>query len=223
MIKELITHNNPKSIISETIKTVRTNLLFSSIDSDVKTLLITSSIPSEGKSFIASNLATAFAQTKQKVLLVDCDMRKGRLHKIFKVENDKGISNLLVDSNTIKLKPYVKKTDVPNVNLISIGTIPPNPNELLGSEKFNEFLEVAKKEYDLVIFDSAPVSIVSDALILAKKVDRTIIVAAYRKTPMNELENTKKQILNVGGKIAGVVVNKKKTNKKEYYNKYYNM
>lgn len=220
-MKELITHNNPKSIISESIKSVRTNLLFTSVDHGLRTLLVTSSIPGEGKSFISSNLAVAFAQSKYNVLLVDCDMRKGRLHRIFEMVNDKGLSDMLIHGNKIELKPYVKKTNIPNLSLLSMGTTPPNPLELLSSSRFSEFLDAAKEGYDLIILDSTPVSIVSDSLVLSKLVDETVIVSAHRKTDVKELVNTKKAILNAGGSIAGVILNKKRTKKKDYYGKYY--
>ena len=221
MKNELITHSNPKSVISEAIKTIRTNLLFSSLDEKIKTILITSSIPGEGKSFLTSNLAIAFSQNDLNVLIIDCDLRKGRLHHIFDLENKHGLSNLLLEEK-INKKDYVQKTKIKNVSLISTGILPPNPSEILATEKFNLVLESLKKDFDIIILDSPPVSIVSDALVLTKKVDQTVIVAANRKVQLKEVENTKKQILNVGGKIAGVILNKKKVEKKEYYNKYYN-
>ena len=220
-MKELITHHNPKSIISESIKGVRTNLLFSGVDHGLKTILVTSSVPGEGKSFISSNLAVAFSQSKYNVLIVDCDMRKGRIHRIFNVVNDKGLSDMLIQGKSLELKPYIKKTDIPNVSLLSMGTTPPNPLELLSSSRFVDFLEKAKEEYDIIILDSTPVSVVSDALVLSKLVDETIIVASHRNTDVKTLINTKKAIINAGGSIAGVVLNKKRTKKKDYYGKYY--
>ncbi|MDD2391387.1 MAG: CpsD/CapB family tyrosine-protein kinase [Bacilli bacterium] len=220
-MKELITYDNPKSIISESIKGVRTNLLFSSIDKKLKTILVTSSIQGEGKSFISSNLAIAFSQSDYKVLLVDCDMRKGRLDKIFGLTNDKGLSDMLIEGEKIEIKPFVKKTAIPNVSLITLGTVPPNPLELLSSSKFQEFIEKAKSSYDLVILDSPPINVVSDSVVLTKLVDETVIVTTHRKTEIKELINAKKAILNAGGNIAGVVLNNKKTSKKSYYGKYY--
>ena len=220
-MKELITHHNPKSIISESIKGVRTNLLFTGVDHGLKTILVTSSVPGEGKSFISSNLAVAFSQSKYNVLIVDCDMRKGRIHRIFDLVNDKGLSDMLIHGKSLELKPYIKKTDIPNVSLLSMGTTPPNPLELLSSSRFVEFLEEAKKEYDIIILDSTPVSVVSDALVLSKLVDETIIVASHRNTDVKTLINTKKAIINALGSIAGVVLNKKRTKKKDYYGKYY--
>jgi capsular exopolysaccharide synthesis family protein len=219
MNKELITHANPKSIISESIKGIRTNLLFTSVDEELKTILVTSSIPGEGKSFITSNLAVTFAQSGYNVLLVDCDMRKGRLHRIFNLVNDKGLSDMLISGESIK--PYVKKTHVMSLSLVTMGTTPPNPSELLSSAKFIEFLKVAKTHYSIIILDSTPINAVSDALVLTKLVDQTVIVSAHRKTDIKDIINTKKAILNAGGTIAGVILNKKKTKKKDYYGKYY--
>lgn len=220
MNKELITALNPKSIISESIKTIRTNLLFTSVDEGLKTIVVTSSIPGEGKSFIASNLAVAFAQSKYSVLLVDCDMRKGRLHRMFGLTNEKGLSDMLI-AEMPDLREYIKNTKIDSLNLITMGTTPPNPLELLSSAKFNDFLEIVKSKYDIVILDSTPINAVSDALVLSKIVDQTVIVASQRKTDVKDLINTKKAILNAGGTIAGVVLNQKKTKKKDYYGKYY--
>ncbi len=220
MTEELVTYNKPKSIVSESIKTIRTNLLFTSIDMGLKTVLVTSSVPGEGKSFVAANLAAAFAQAKYGVLLIDCDLRKGRLHKLLGMTNDKGLSDMLIVSSLID-QSYISKTEVQNLDFLSMGTVPPNPLELLSSAKFAYFLRSFKEKYDIIIIDSAPVGIVSDALVLSKLVDETVIVSAHHKTNISDLQNTKKAIQNAGGKIAGVVLNKKKTNKKEYYDKYY--
>lgn len=220
MGEELVTYKRPKSIISESIKTVRTNLLFTSVDKGLKTVLVTSSVPGEGKSFIAANLASAFAQAKYSVLLIDCDLRKGRLHKVLGMPNDKGLSDMLIVSSLVD-QSYIRSTEIPNLSFLSMGTIPPNPLELLSSSKFTYFLRIFQENYDIIVIDSPPVGIVSDALVLSKLVDETVIVSAHHKTNVSDLENTKKSIQNAGGKIAGVILNKKKTKKKEYYDKYY--
>lgn len=220
MNEELVTYYKPKSIVSESIKTIRTNLLFTSIDMGLKTVLVTSSVPGEGKSFVAANLASAFAQSKYSVLLIDCDLRKGRLHKLLGMKNEKGLSDMLIVKSLVD-QSYINKTTVPNLDFLSMGTVPPNPLELLSSSKFSYFLKIFKENYDIIVIDSPPVGIVSDALVLSKLVDETVIVSAHHKTNISDLQNTKKSIQNAGGKIAGVVLNKKKTNKKEYYDKYY--
>lgn len=220
-MSDIISHKNPKSIIAESVKILRTNLQFSNVDGNLKTIMITSSVPGEGKSFTSSNLAVAFAALGMKVLLVDCDMRRGVQHKQFMVSNSNGLSDLLIDANVDYIK-YIKPTNVENVSIITAGTVPPNPSELLASKKFEHFVDNMKAVFDIVIFDLPPVTVVPDATIVATKVDKTVIVARIKVTPMEELEKTKKMLQNVNANIAGVVVNGVKTSGKKYYGKYYN-
>lgn len=223
MTQELIVHENSKSIISEGIKTLRTNLQFSSVDKKLKSILVTSSIPGEGKSFTSANLATAFAQIGHKVLLVDCDMRKGRQHYMFNVKNDLGLSNLLISDNIESYTKFFKKTKVENLFLLTMGTVPPNPSELLGSEKNKKLVEIFSKHFDIVIYDSVPVNGLPDSLVMSRLVDKVVIVTELKHTPYELLDNTKKSLQKVNADIAGVVVNKVPTNgKKAYtYNRYY--
>lgn len=221
MKDELIVNSNPKSIISEGIKTLRTNLQFADIDKTMKTVLFTSSLPGEGKSFVASNLAVAFAQNGSKTLIVDADLRKGREHHIFNIKNDKGLSNLLIDDVEKNYKKYIKKTDIENLSIMTMGTIPPNPSELLNSEKTQILVNKLKEEYDMIIFDSVPVNGLTDALILSNYIDKTVIVCAIKVTPTDLLNKTKKSLQNVGADIAGIIVNKVPTDDSTYYNKYY--
>ena len=208
MKNEIVVDKNPKSSVAEAIRIIRTNLEFSGIDKKVKSVLITSSIPSEGKSFISSNLATSFAQNGSKVLLMDCDMRKGRLHKIFGIENEKGLSNLLLE-------------DIENLYLLPKGVVPPNPSELLNSPKTKALIHVLSDKFDYVILDGTPVNGLTDSLILTKYVDKTVIVATLNYTKTNEFEFTKKSLISVGADIAGVVVNKTADVHSGYYGNYY--
>ena len=125
MKSELVIENKPKSNISEEIRTIKTNIQFMTTDNSAQTLLITSSIPGEGKSFISSNLACAFAQNDERILLIDCDLRLGRLHKIFGLSNERGLSNLLI-SKDLNCKSYLQKTEVNNLYVLSRGTIVPS-------------------------------------------------------------------------------------------------
>lgn len=219
---ELVVATNPKEVISEQIRTIRTNLQFTSADEKIKTILITSSIPSEGKSFISSNLATAFAQNNKKVLIVDCDMRKGRINKIFKVSNRIGLSNLLAykEDDEENLEDYVYKTKIDNLYVIPRGKVPPNPSELLNSQKTAKLISLLSEIFDYIIFDGPPVNGLSDSLIMSDFVDRTIVVTSLNSAPVELLENTKKMLNNVNAKVAGVVVNKvprRKGSGKSYY------
>ena len=216
---ELLAQKYPKSVVSESIKTLRTNLQFSSVDEDIKTILITSSIPGEGKSFISANLAISFAQTDKRVLIVDCDMRKGRQHRIFKLSNSKGLSNLLIDDMT-NLKDYINKTSVPGVHVITRGTVPPNPSELLNSKKNADLLRVLKAKYDVIIYDGVPCNGLPDSIIMSKLVDKVLIVSSDSMTPKSVLESTKKQLESVNAPVAGDVLNNV-NRKNSTYGKYY--
>lgn len=220
-MSNIISHKNPKSIIAESVKILRTNLQFSNVDGTLKTVMVTSSVPGEGKSFTSSNLAVAFSQLGMKVLIVDCDMRRGTQHKQFTVTNTNGLSDLLIDSLADYVK-YIKPTNIENLSIITAGTVPPNPSELLSSKKFETFVSEMREMFDMVIFDLPPVTVVPDAAIVATKVDKTVIVTRVKVTPMEELDKTKKMLENVGANVAGVVVNGVKTSGKKYYGKYYN-
>lgn len=220
MSKELVIFSNPKGATAETVRTLRTNLQFTFVNNNVKTLMITSSVPGEGKSFISANLAVSFGLVGIKVLLIDCDMRKGRQHKIFDIKEEEGLSNLLLD-DIKNHKKYIRKTENDNVFVLTAGIIPPNPSELLGSSKNIELLNTLKKEYDLLIFDCPPVNTVTDTLVLSSLADEAVIVCAYKETPMDLLISTKKALENSGIKIAGVVMNKMEKAKNNYYYNYY--
>lgn len=221
MNNELILEKNPKSSIAEAIRIIRTNIQFSSVDKKVKTILVTSSVSGEGKSFISSNLSVAFAQNGSKVLVVDCDMRKGRLHKIFNMSNDKGLSNLLLDNIDENYKEYIKKTKINNLYLLSSGIIPPNPSELLDSEKNQKLITLLRDKFDYIIFDGTPIGGLTDSIIMTKFVDKVVVVCSVNYTKVDQLENTKKSLENIGANIAGVIVNRVPEVHSEYYGNYY--
>ncbi len=221
MKDEIIVDKNPKSSVAEAIRIIRTNLEFSGVDKKVHSILITSSIPGEGKSFISTNLATAFAQNGSKVLLMDCDMRKGRLHKIFNIENDLGLSNLLLENVEVRFNNYIRRTRIENLYLLPKGVVPPNPSELLNSPKTKVLLRTLSDKFDYIILDGTPVNGLTDSLILTKYVDKTVIVTSINQTKTSELEFTKKSLISVGADIAGVIVNKTNDIHGSYYGNYY--
>lgn len=222
-MKELIVNSEPKSSVAEAINKVRTNLRFSSVNQKIKTILITSSMSGEGKSFISANLAAAFANTGENVLIVDCDLRRGRQKKIFGFNNNKvGLSDLLIDEDWLdNIKKYFKKTNVANLTLLPAGSVPPNPSVLLESDKMNSLIKALKRKYDVIIFDTPPVSGLSDSLIMTKFADAVLIVARAKKTNIDLLEETKKSLLNVNANIAGVILNSIALKNNKYYNNYY--
>lgn len=225
MKNELITFVSPKTQISEVFRTLRTNIQFMNVDGNLKSLLVTSTVPGEGKSWISANLAITFAQAGKRVLLVDADMRKGRQHDIFEVKNTKGLSNYLImttkESGVESIGEYIQNTLVDNLYLMTSGMIPPNPSELLTSQKMVDLIKYLEKIFDVIIFDGTPSTIVTDAIILSKFVNTTLIVAAHKITKTDDLNQVKKNILNVGGRIAGVVINKIPSVKKKSRSGYY--
>ena len=226
MKKEVIVHQDPKSPISEIFRTLRTNIQFMNTKGKLKTILLTSTLPGEGKSWVSSNLAVTFAQAGKKVVIIDADMRKGRQYSIFGLSPRPGLSNYLsgIDANEdeeLNLLNYIQKTPVDNLYLIAAGNIPPNPSELLISPQMVDLLEQLKEVCDIVIIDGTPSQLVTDSLILTRIVDSTVIVTASKQTKKEDLKRIIGNIQNVGGKIAGVVVNKIPISAKKYEQSYY--
>ena len=224
-MNELYVIQKPNSSFAEEIKKVRTNLMFSKVNDDMKAIMITSSLPGEGKSFISSNLAAAFAQANERVLLIDCDLRKGRLKKIFKISPEaKGLSDLLINKDwQTTYTDYIYESDVSNLSVIATGSYPPNPSELLASNRFKKLLSELKKYYDIIILDCPPVIGLNDALVVANIADISVLVADCKKTTMELLEKCKSEFEKVGVKLAGIILNKIETadNNYYYYGHYY--
>lgn len=208
--------DNPTSIVSEQIRTIRTNIQFSMIDRNVNTISVTSATPGSGKTTISSNLAGAFAAQGKQVLLVDTDMRKPTVHRVFRVENHPGLTNLLTD-RSLGLDSVTRQSYVPGLNYITCGIIPPNPSELLQSNRMNELIQEMKAAYDLVIFDNPPLLAVTDAQIMATKVDGTIVVIPQGKTKKNELEQAAELLERVNANVLGTVLNKVDNDSDTYY------
>ena len=227
MRENLIVHQDPKSPISEIFRTLRTNIQFMSVKKQLKSLLISSTLPGEGKSWVSSNLAVAFAQAGKKVILVDADMRKGTQYSIFGVSPIPGLSNYLsgIGPNSqdalLDLADYIQETEIDNLYIMPAGNVPPNPSELLVSQQMNDLLEKLKQICDLVIIDGTPNGLVTDSLILTGIVDSTIIVTASGYTKKEALKKIVNNIKNIGGSIAGIVLNKVPTNAKKYEDSYY--
>ena len=228
MKNEIVVVENPKSPEAEMFRNLRTNIQFMNADSEKKVMLVTSTMPGEGKSYVSANLAAAFAQIDKKVFIVETYMRKGRQFSLFNLHPIPGISTFLsgvVDQDFVgqkeNIENYIQETDVDNLYLIPAGSVPPNPSELIVSNKMKNIIERLKEHFDIVIFDAPPSLIVADALILARLVDFNILVCAQNTTRMEDLNKSKMAIENVGGKVAGVVLNKVQVTTKRYENSYY--
>ena len=224
--KELIVQKDPKSPVSEVFRTLRTNIQFMNANKKLKTLLITSTFPGEGKSWVASNLAVTFAQAGNKVILIDADMRKGRQYKIFDALPRPGLSNYLSgmdleEGEDPDISKYLQRTEVNNLLIMTAGNIPPNPSELLVSDQMNKLSKDLKSVCDIVVIDGTPCELVTDSVILSRIVDSTVIVTAHKETKKDNLEKIVRNIKNVGGNLAGVVINKMPVSIKKYNENYY--
>lgn len=227
MKRELISQVDPKSPVSEVFRALRTNLQFMNRSKNSQTILITSTVQAEGKSWTTANLATTFAQTGRRVVIVDADMRKPRQHKIFSCKMCPGLSNYLSEINEIgkreriNFKDCIQATEVDNLFLLPSGNIPPNPSELLLSENLEELIRDLSNEFDVVLFDGAPCLLVTDSTIISRMVGATVLVASYKYTKIDDLKQAKKRIKSVGGNLVGVVLNRVEISSKKYTNKYY--
>jgi len=217
--RKLVTHDNPKSIVSEQFRTVRTNINFSMPDKDLKTLLFTSSTPGEGKSTSASNVAIVFAEEGKKVLLVDADMRKPTMHYTFHKPNSTGLSNLL--TRKWELKDVVIETEIEGLHIVTSGPIPPNPAELLGSKTMDSLIEELIAGYDIVIFDAPPLLSVADAQILSNKCDGTILVISSGTAEKDSVIKAKEALVSSKANILGTLLNNFVLEKEHHYYQYY--
>lgn len=213
----LITLADKASPVSEQYRTIRTNIQYSMMDQELQALVVTSSGPGEGKSTTAANLAVVFANSGKRVLLADADMRKPTVAKTFNLLNSDGLSNVLGRSQ-VNLDKIIQDSGIPNLSVLTSGPKPPNPSELLGSARMGKLLDVLKRNYDLVIFDMPPVVTVTDAQVLASKVDGTILVAREGITNRDLLKKAKNLLENVDANLLGVVYNgSKRSSDQGYY------
>jgi capsular exopolysaccharide synthesis family protein len=204
-IRELFIVKHPKSSVAESCRVVRTNILFCSPDRPLRTMLVTSPNPLEGKTMMTVNLGVAMAQNGSRTLLVDTDMSRPRLHRILQASVEHGVSRVIVGEGS--LEDAIKSTDVPNLFILPCGPLPPNPAELLQTERFLSLVKRLGEKFDRVLFDSPPVMAVTDATILSRIMDGTIIVARASRTGRDSLARTAGQIKAVGSNLVGIVLN----------------
>lgn len=203
--ERLITATNPRSPVAEAYRQLRTNIQFSSLDRPIKTLLVTSTSPEEGKSTTLANLAITMAQADRRVILVDCDLRRPVLHQLFRVGNGVGLTTVVANRDAQEI-PFAP-TEVPGLLLLPSGPLPPNPSELLGSNRMAEVIEQLKQQADYVLFDSPPIVVVTDAAVLASKVDGVILVIRAGKTKREYAQRAKAMLDKVNANLLGVVLN----------------
>lgn len=213
-----------KFAIVESYKAARTNIMFSLSADDKKIFAVTSYSKGEGKSTVSSNLAISFSKMENRVLLVDCDLRRPNLHNIFKVDNEQGLSNVIGKMGDFD--EALHKNVLPNLDILTSGTIPPNPSELLCSQRFIDLVKRLQEEYDYVIFDTPPVGVVADALLLKDLVAGFVVVLRERSTTHGDIQNLLESAKLADCKLLGFIKvgctsNKKRSKRGYYYYQYY--
>lgn len=220
MKNNIISYSQPKSIIAEEFRKIRTNIQYSNLDKNIITIAITSTTKNEGKTTVTTNLAVNFSRIEnKKVLIIDCDLRNPSVYKEFGISNSNGLTDLLIEDKNIS--DYIKSTDIDNLDILTAGPVPPNPSEMLASNKMRKLIESISDEYDYVFLDTPPIGMVTDAGILASFIDGTVIVVRSEFIDMKDLQDTKKKLVSVNANILGVVLNGQKAKKDSYYYSYY--
>lgn len=204
----------PKSIDAEAYRSLRSNIEYSSFDDEYRAIVVTSSVPGEGKSTTSGNLALSLAQSGNKVLLVDCDMRKPSIHKKFKISNMSGTAELLLRKESFE---DVANFYNENLTIITAGKIPPNPSEMLSSRAMTAFIKEMKKEFKYIILDTPPLQAVTDAQVLSTKADGVLLVVRAGSTKRDAVLNSVDLIKKVKGKVIGMVLNGVENKKNSYY------
>ncbi len=217
-----ITLKEPKSPTAEAYRTLRTNINYASVDKPLRTLLVTSPEPGEGKTTTLSNLAVVLAQNGKQVIVADCDLRHPRTHVAFRLNNRKGISSLFTESSYV-LDGSCQPSGVENLSVVTTGSLPPNPSELLGSKRMQAILKAMTENADVVLVDTPPTLAVTDAAVLAPIVDGVLVVVRPGKTRQSALRHTLEQLQQVGARVLGIVLNDVTTHRSaySYHYKYY--
>ena len=219
-MKAIISYNDPKSVISEQYRAIRTNIEYSNVDQNTKTILVTSSDKNEGKTTTVSNLAVSFANLNKKVLLIDCDLRNASIHKMFKLNNIYGLTDILAKDRAVD--KCIQETELENLYVLTAGAIPPNPAEILSSEKMKNLIEDLKNIYDYIFIDTPPIGLVTDAGVLSSFIDGVVLVVKSESVEKKYLEETKKKLDAVDARILGAILNSYKSEQKDYdYYSYY--
>jgi len=198
--------SDPNSPVSEAYRALRMNLQFSSLDKPIRKLLVTSPGPNEGKSTTLANLAISLAQVDQRIIMVDCDLRRPTLHTLFGLSNDKGISDMVLYDQALLEPPY-QDTPVKGLRLIASGSLPPRPGDMLSSKKFSSVLERLVEDSDMVLLDAPPVMAATDAAILATKVDGVLLVLSAGETKREQAQRSVELLNKVKANILGAVLN----------------
>ncbi|MEW5921588.1 MAG: CpsD/CapB family tyrosine-protein kinase [Bacillota bacterium] len=209
----------PRSPMAESFRTLRTNINYAAVDREIKIILVTSPHMGEGKSTASANLGVVLAQTGQETLLVDCDLRKPMLHKIFALANQKGLTNLLTE--TLLLEELVQPTQQDKLQVLTSGPIPPNPAEMLASRRMANLLDELRSSYERIIIDTTPIEAVTDAIVLSSQVDGVLLVVDSGRTPIQIARDARDKLARANAHILGIVLNRIKRDSNGYYHYYY--
>ena len=215
----LVAHADPKSQAAEAYRTLRTSIQFAGLDHKCRTVVVTSSSPGEGKSTTVANFGVVTAQAGQRVCVVDSDLRRPTLHRIFGLTNGRGLTTALLEG--LPFTDVAQPTAVPNLFVLTSGALPPNPAELVGSQRMRECLDAATADFDLILLDSPPIVSVSDAIALSAIADGVILVIRAGKVPHEVVRRAVGQIEAVKGRILGVLMNSVNLRRDGYYYDYY--
>jgi capsular exopolysaccharide synthesis family protein len=220
-VRDLFVHTHPQSAPAECLRSIRTNLLFMSPDRALRTILVTSSGPGEGKTTTAISLAEIMADGGNRVLLIDADMRRPRLHKVFGIHPERGLSSLILGEG--RLEAFVSPTDIANLSVLTCGPVPPNPAELLHTQGFKTILAQASKSFDRVILDSPPAGVVADAVVISTQVDGTLFVLKTGETSRDAAARAIRTLTDVNARLFGAVLNDLNLEDQKYahYSYYY--
>ncbi len=202
----LVTLSEPQSPATEAYRTLRMNLQFAALDRPLRSLLITSPGPGEGKSTTLANLAVTMAQVEQRVIMVDCDLRRPSLHRLLGLQNEVGLTTMMVDDQALE-NPPLQQTAVNDLRFLASGPPPPRPSDLLGSQRMVKVIERLLAEADILLFDAPPVMAVTDAVILATKVDGVLLVVSAGETKREYAQRSVERLTKVNATIMGIVLN----------------
>jgi protein-tyrosine kinase len=217
---KLVTHRNPTSPLSEAYRTLRTNIQFSGVDHHIQTVMVASAQSGDGKTTTISNLAITYAQEGKKTLIIDADLRKPSLHHMFMLSNRIGLTNVLLNEQA--WSTAVRTSHIPNLSVMPAGAIPPNPSEILSSQRMKALLQELREHFDMILFDTPPILAVTDGLIISSMCDGVVMVVKSGRTKQGMARRLQQNLDHAKARVLGVVLNNVKRKSGEgYYYRYY--
>jgi len=214
----LITREDPRSPVSEAYRSLRTSMLYTSPDKKIKSILVSSAGPGEGKTTTVANLAITYANLGKKTILIDTDLRRPVIHKVLDLKKEPGITDYLSGSID-NFKDIIQATEIENLYVVTSGIIPPNPSELLGSQRMTDLIRMLEGDWDMILFDSPPLVAVTDATMVSKEIDQIVMVVKVGQTDKKAFDHTINSLRNVNAPLGGIILNA--VTRKNSYGSYY--